>query len=295
METLNKLLIVGGTHGDEFTGVQLLDKWKKDPALIQRTGFTIQTLFANPNAHRDNKRFQDCDLNRQFTYSVLSDCTLNNYEQCRAKVINQEFGPKGNPKTDLIIDIHNTTSNMGPTLVLMQADFFNIKLAAYVIEKMPSVNVLFEDHLRLADHAFLCSIAKQGIIIEVGPQPQSVLRHDILEQTESMIMHLLDFVDLYNRDSLPKLPDSILAYRYQETIEYPLDSQGNRIGIVHASLQDKDFTLLSKSAPMFALFNGEEIYWEGDYDAYPHFVNEAAYYDANIAMALAQKVTFSIP
>ncbi len=295
MEALNKLLLVGGTHGDEFTGVQLLDKWDKQPELIQRNSFNIQTLFANPNAYRDNKRFQDCDLNRQFTHSVLNDKNLNNYEQCRAKVINQEFGPKGNPQTDLIIDIHNTTSNMGPTLVLMQADFFNIKLAAYIKEQMPCVNVLFEDHFRLAEHAFLCSIAKQGIIIEVGPQPQSVLRHDILEQTESMVMHLLDFVDLYNCQTLPNLPDSILAYRYQKTIKYPLDNQGVRMGIVHASLQDKDFTLLPHSAPIFALFNGEEIYWQGDYDAYPHFINEAAYYEENIAMAMAKLVTLTIP
>ena len=40
--------------------------------------------------------------------------------------------------------------------------------------------VILEDHCSVEEHYFLCSIAEQGIIIEVGPQPQSVIRQDVL-------------------------------------------------------------------------------------------------------------------
>lgn len=56
------------------------------------------------------------------------------YEVQRAKEINQMFGPKGSPDAyDVIIDLHNTTSNMGATLILESStDHFNLQMVHYI-------------------------------------------------------------------------------------------------------------------------------------------------------------------
>ena len=289
MNEIKQVAIVGGTHGNEFSGVYLYKKWQECSELVQRTSFVTETVFANPKAFHENKRYIDCDLNRQFTAKKLANNTLANYEQSRAKAINYQLGPKGSSRTDFIIDLHNTTSNMGPTLILLQSDCFNKKLGAYVLQQMPEAVVVFEDQKSVAEHYFLCSIAEQGVIIEIGPQPQSVVRQDVLDQMDDMTKHVLDFIELSNLKQLPKLPDQYEAYYWVESIKLPESETGERIGMVHKNVQDNDFKPLKKGDPIFTLFDGSEITYQGDDVVYPHFINEAAYYDNNLAMSLGKK------
>lgn len=298
MNKIKQVAIVGGTHGNEFSGIYLLKKWQKSPELVARSGLAIETLFAHPKAHQENKRYVDCDLNRQFVLAALNSQADSNsvdtIEQKRAQEINQQLGPKGEAKTDFIIDLHNTTSNMGPSLILLKSDDFNKKMGAYVLAKMPNAVVVFEDQLPMAEHNYLASIAPQGVIIEVGPQPQSVIRQDVMEWMETMTHTILDFVTLYNDNALPALSPSYQAYRYLETISLPLNEQGERIGMVHKNVQDKDFVPIKAGDPIFALFDGGEVTYQGEYEAYPHFINEAAYYDNNLAMSLGEKITVTL-
>ncbi|WP_299012873.1 aspartoacylase [uncultured Photobacterium sp.] len=292
--TINSVAVVGGTHGNEFSGIYLLRKWQQNPQLVSRDSFTTQMVFANPKAFDENKRYLDCDMNRQFSQEDLNNQDLANYEQSRAKAINFQLGPKGNAKTDFIIDLHNTTSNMGPSLILLQTDAFNRKMGAYVKFKMPDAVVVLEDQVSVEQHYFLSSISPQGVIVEVGPQPQSVIRQDVLDWMEEMTQHILDYIELHNTDVLPELPASYEAFKYEETLKLPEDAGGERIGMVHKNVQDADFKPLHAGDPVFTLFDGTEICWEGDYEAYPHFINEAAYYDNNLAMSLAKKVVVEI-
>ena len=294
MKKIEQVAIVGGTHGNEFSGIYLLKKWQKSPQLIARDGLNIETLYANPKGFEQNKRYIDSDLNRQFSLPDLANNELANYEQSRAKAINAQLGPKGDAKTDFIIDLHNTTSNMGPTLILLKSDDFNKKMGAYVLSKMPEAVVVFEDQISMEEHYFLASIAEQGVIVEIGPQPQSVIRQDVLDWMETMTQTILDFVTLYNNNELPELAPSYQAYSYVETLTLPMDEHGERIGMVHKNVQDNDFKPLTKGDAIFTLFDGGEITYQGDYEAYPHFINEAAYYDNNLAMSLGKKITVAI-
>ncbi|RXJ74451.1 aspartoacylase [Veronia nyctiphanis] len=295
MSKINNVAIVGGTHGNEFTGIYLLKKWRESPDIIKRSSFSTETVFGNPNGFRDNKRYLDCDLNRQFAQEDLANPELMNYEQSRAKAINTQLGPKGNSRTDLIIDLHNTTSNMGPSLIILQLDDFNTQLAAYLMQKMDDAVIVLEDQVDMKEHYFLCSVATRGLIVEIGPQPQSVIRQDVMDWMEEMTLHILDFTNKYNSEAgVTDIPSSFTAYRYEETLKLPLDEKGNRVGMVHKNVQDADFNVLRKGDPIFTLFNGEEVTWEGDYEAYPHFINEAAYYDNNLAMSLAKKVEIDV-
>lgn len=295
MKKIQSVALVGGTHGNEYSGIYLLQQWQKQPQKVNRESFNTEMLFANPQAYQNNSRFVDSDLNRQFLQHLLEDDSLTDYEQTRAKVINQQLGPKGQAKTDFIIDLHNTTSNMGPSLILLQSDAFNLQMAAYVTMQMPEAVIILEDQVSLTEHPYLCAIAEQGVIIEIGPQPQSVLRQDVLQWMDTMTGHILDFVELHNNSNLPMLPKEFDAYSYTETVKLPEDDKGERLGMVHSNVQDQDFKAIQPGDPIIKTFDGEDILWRGDYVAYPHFINEAAYYESNVAMSMAIKHKVTVP
>lgn len=294
MEKVKQVAIVGGTHGNEYSGIYLLKQWQKAPSLIERASFNTEAVFANPKAFTENKRYIDCDLNRQFTATKLADNDRSNYEQSRAKALNIQLGPKGDSRTDFIIDLHNTTSNMGPTLILLQSNQYNKELGAYVLANMADAVIVFEDQKTVSEHYFLSSISPQGVIIEIGPQPQSVIRQDILDYMTEMTGHVLDFIELKNNNEQLILSREYEAYRWVESLKLPEDADGERIGMVHKNVQDNDFKPLKTGDPIFKLFDGSEITYQGDYTAYPHFINEAAYYDNNLAMSLGKKIIITL-
>ena len=56
MEKISRVAIVGGTHGNEFTGVYLIKKFERTPEIIKRPSFETLTLLANPQAFQARKR-----------------------------------------------------------------------------------------------------------------------------------------------------------------------------------------------------------------------------------------------
>lgn len=292
---IRTVAVVGGTHGNEFSGIYLEKRYRNQPELMTRSSFSCKTLFANPEAHQANKRYLHSDLNRQFKTADLANPLLTNYEQSRAKVINAELGPKGAAKTDFVIDLHNTTSNMGACLILTQPGRIYNLLAGYIRLKMPKAVISRdEDHFAAEDHALLCTVGTYGVIVEVGPQPQSVLRQDVLEQMHEMTQHILDFIELYNTHALPELPKRVEAFRYLHSIKLPLSASGERLGMVHKNIQDRDYHPIEPGAPLFTLFDGTVLNYDGTEVVYPTFINEAAYYDNNLAMSLNDKVWIEV-
>lgn len=295
MDQIKQVAIVGGVHGNEFSGIYLVKNYQASPAQASRSSFNTELVWANPQAHYANKRYLHSDLNRQFKTKDLADLSRADYEQSRAKVLNAQLGPKGNARTDLLIDLHNTTSNMGACLILTQAgDFYN-KMAAYVKMVMPEAIISRdEDHFAAEEHALMCTLGRYGVLVEVGPQPQSVLRQDILDLMHRMTQHILDFVELYNTNSLPELPKHTEAFRYLHSIKLPMNEKGERIGMVHKNVQDRDYQPIAPGDPIFTLFDGTEVCYDGDVTVYPTFINEAAYYDNNLAMSLNEKVLITL-
>ena len=289
MSKIAHVTLVGGTHGNEFTGIHLVNQWREQPQRVARSSFDTALLIANPQAHSANKRYIDEDLNRQFSEQAINSDDPDTIEQLRGYWINQTIGPKGNAKTDFIIDLHNTTSNMGPSLILLQSDTFNCQLGGYVKANMPDAVIVFEDQIPLSEQPFLCSIAEQGVIVEIGPQPQSVLRQDIIDWMETMTQHILNFVEHWNQGTVPPLPQEYDAYEYTESLKLPLGQDGQPIGVVHPHIEANDFMPLQPGEPLFQLYSGDVVYYQGDETVYPHFINEAAYYDNHLAMSFAKK------
>lgn len=61
------------------------------------------------------------------------------------------------------------------------------------------------------------------------------------------------------------------------------------------SSQDRDFEPLQPGAPIFQMFSGEDVLYEGESTVYPILINEAAYYEKGIAFLLTEKLTLSMP
>ncbi len=64
MSESNQVLIVGGTHGNERTGIQLIRPLQANPQELERSNFKAKTLLANNEAFTQNCRYLDQDLNR---------------------------------------------------------------------------------------------------------------------------------------------------------------------------------------------------------------------------------------
>lgn len=91
-----KILVLGGVHGNELLGVQLVKLLKQMPLE------GVDVCIANPRAVKTNKRFAETDLNRSFgKHSPLS------YEEKRARSLQKICA-----NYDVVFDFHNTLTSL---------------------------------------------------------------------------------------------------------------------------------------------------------------------------------------
>jgi len=295
MKKVQKIAITGGTHGNELTGVYLINKFKQDPSLVKRDSFETIFMHTNLGAMKQCTRYVDKDLNRTFTIAGLNDQTLDSYEDKLAKEINKKIGPKGSdkPNVDFVMDLHSTTSRMGLSLCISNEDKLTWQVAAYLKECMPEVSI-FRWKGDTNDTSFVSSIPPSGFTIEVGSIPQGVLRADMFFETEKMIQNILDFFELYNTNKLDKTYKNLEIYDNSRMIDFPKGEDGNINAMVHPNLQENGYFELKKGDPIFVTFYGENICFESDEKLYALFINEAAYYEKGVAMCLADKKTINL-
>ena len=143
-EMIKQVALVGGTHGNELTGIYLLNKYRQFPKKLGQHSFKVELFKANHEAHLANKRYLERDLNRSFKLADLNDDSLFGHENELAKKINQKLGPKGDSRTDMIIDLHTSTAPMGVNLVLTKTDTFHLMLVDYVQQRMDNVSVTLD-------------------------------------------------------------------------------------------------------------------------------------------------------
>lgn len=285
VKQVGRVAIVGGTHGNEFTGVYLIKKFAQFPNLIARPSFETQILLANPKAFQETRRYIDKDLNRCFLQKDLQDSTKNGYEAMRAKSIYEIL----DKQVDFILDLHSTTANMGLTLILVNNHPINLKLAAYLSHINPLVRVYRCSFSSVQENPFLNSICEMGFAIEVGPIPQGVLQATLFQKTEELIYAVLDYLENLNSGKIQSTNQTLTLYKHLSTVDYPKNEDGTVKAMIHPSLQDRDYQALNPGDPMFLTFDGKTITYEGESTVYPIFINEAAYYEKGIAMCLTQK------
>lgn len=89
---MTKILVIGGTHGNELLGVKLVE------LLVKKPIENVDTLIANPRAVAAGSRFIESDINRSFGVQRMAT-----YETARAAQIQ-----KITAGYDVVLDFHNT-------------------------------------------------------------------------------------------------------------------------------------------------------------------------------------------
>ncbi|MEH2379648.1 MAG: aspartoacylase [Nostoc sp.] len=294
MNQINRVAIVGGTHGNEFTGAYLIQKFAQFPDLITRPSFETVTLLANPNAFAAGRRYVEKDLNRCFLKQDLQDPTLNSYEELQAKSIQNTLASNGDKQADFILDLHSSTANMGLTIILLNSHPLNLKLAAYLSHISPLVRVYRCSFKSIEENPFVNSLCKLGFAIEVGPIAQGVLKATLFQQTEELVDAVLDYLEQFNQGQIPSTNETLILYDHLSVVDYPKKQDGTIFGMIHPELQDKDYQALNPGDPIFITFDDKTIIYEGKSTVWPIFINEAAYYEKGIAMCLTQKQQINI-
>jgi len=301
----NWVVLVGGTHGNEPTGYHLVREYQRNQHL-QKYNFECSALVANPLAVEMNKRYVDFDLNRSFRQKDIDDiANLHLYESTRALHLSKTIGRDASESADVILDLHNTTANTGVLLLMSAEDIFSHQIAEYV-KRHHSADVKLAQWDTVMQDSYLPSIGKSGMTVEVGPVPQGCLTSKIYHEAREAIELALEFIEKHNEtvadmseDDILKLPkNTVESFRRIGSIDYPRDREGDLIGMVHANLQDRDFIPLEHGDLILERFDGSVVEWDQtpySHPVYPYFINESAYYEKEVAFAIAQKVSVEIP
>lgn len=298
-EPLLRVAVTGGTHGNEMCGIHLVRYWLQAPGELQRPSFSAMPVLANPAATAACRRYMDRDLNRTFTLTFLNSMPTPDdpYEVKRARELNQLLGPKGTGQAfDVVLDLHNTTANTGVCLIAAASESsFNLHLCHYLQLQNPGLPCrLLQYELPGTETYSVGSVSKNPICLELGPQPQGVLRADLFSRMRALVASTLDFIELFNQGKdFPAFEMDI--YRNLSSVDFPRTTDGDLAGMVHPQLQDHDFEPLRPGEPIFKLFSGEDVLYEGDSIVYPVFINEAAYYEKHVAFLKAEKIRVTVP
>ena len=293
MSLINTIVVAGGTHGNERTGVRLVQKWMEHPECYSSLcSAKVDLVLSNPEAVRLNRRYRDFDLNRAFSQTCLDvNADPQQYEFRRAKELNALYGPKGAAtKTDLLLDVHNTGSNMGNCLIVSARDPFTMRASAVLTQEFKDAWIYYQPEERSASPYF-GTVAKADVCIEIGPQQHGTLDAAIFEETERLVKRYLELAEEWNRGELQKLPPiKVDVYTQFKDLGYPKPQGGGAIqAMIHPELLGKDYRELKSGDKLFRTFDGKDILYEGESPVYPIFISEPAYYEKDIAMSLTVK------
>ena len=273
MKLPKRVVIIGGTHGNEWTGITVI-KHYQDQIRNKFPHLKLEFIFANPEAHHIGKRYKDEDLNRasQFLHEHRTS-----YENQRAreiqKIIQQE--------SSIVIDLHTTTSNMGNTLIISHDSPENLLLSGLIQKNTSQTKILLApDPMK----KYLVSQSPIGLMIEVGPVANNLIKADVLEQTLDLLISALTHIDEFKPQTL-----EIEIFEEVEDVYYPQAPNGDLSAYIHSEILNQDFIKKSTKFKAFMSFQGQEIEHTVNEELYPIFINEAAYYPHKLAFSLCRK------
>ena len=244
MKFPQRVVIIGGTHGNEWTGIQVVRHYqnnlqKKFPQL------RLEFILANPEAYKINKRFKDEDLNRAFQYLKEN---RQSYEHRRAHEIKQLI----DQEPCLVIDLHSTTSNMGKTVIVSHYNAQNLHLCALLAKKFTDCRIIGSPD---PSKKYLASQSENSLMIEVGPVANGVVDAAALEGTLLLLEFILEVAaspDLGRETELE-------IFEEAQDVHYPKNEDGEITGYIHSEFQGQDFKVKNGNFFPFKTFDGLEI------------------------------------
>ena len=293
-----RVVIFGGTHGNEMTGIGLVNHWGRHPDEVRRKGLEVATILSNPQAAARVLRYVEHDLNRCFLPGDLAS-TRGGYEFGRAREIVSACGGEDQLARAVLLDLHTTTSNMGPTIILTTLSAFNLRLAYDLVCRFPALKVI-ANPLARAESPFLNGLSPYGFCIEVGPVPQGTIDPRIVSQTREIVGAVLDYcaAHLTAQDSAAAGGASVAhygpeqqldVYDYAEVVDYPRNADGTLAATLHPERYGRDFVPVERGSPMFLTWSGDIVGRKEEGLYWPIFVGESAYVEKQTAMVLTKR------
>lgn len=275
MNSLKKVIVFGGTHGNEWTGVYAVKKFAKT-LKEEFKNLDIHFVHANPEAFKISRRFKDEDLNRAFQF--LHEDRKVSYEHQRAKEIKKMI----DEEPCFVLDLHTTTSNMGNTVIISHGNMVNFSVASHLLKNLKDTRVILSPD---PQKKYLASQSEFSMMIEVGPIPNSVINAQVLEGTLQLMKEV--FRSLSTPSNLTG--GSVEIYEEVEDIFYPQNDDGELTSYIHNEFQGKDFLPVEGEYTPFKTFEGKDVTLRTNEELYPIFINEAAYYPTKLAFTLCKK------
>lgn len=272
---MKKVIIFGGTHGNEWNGIYAIKKYA-DVLAKEFPDLDLHFVHANPEAFKINRRFKDEDLNRAFQF--LHEHRPDSFEHNRAKELKSmiDQGPC------FVIDLHTTTSNMGKTIIISHDRPMNFFVAKNLSSRLSDCRVILSPD---PNKKYLASQSEFGMMIEVGPVANGVIDGVVLEGTLQILREILRTLSTPGDFT----SGSLEIYEEIEDVFYPQNENGELASYIHADFQDKDFYPVKGSYLPFKSFAGVDERRETLEELYPIFINEAAYYPTKLAYTLCRK------
>ena len=260
-------VIVGGTHGNELLGIDIVNKWNPKNFSIH----SCKKIIGNPQAMENKVRYIDYDLNRSFGVNAQS----KGYEKERVGFLKEEIS-----KEDFVIDLHTTTSNMGFTIILSKSDSLSTKIAQKLASEFSDVRIILSS-MQDESSTFLNTLGGKGFLIEIGPCEHNSYSEAQFVKLSKMLDYL--FEHDWDEHDFQKLPNEF--YRIVEKIHYP-DEKWK----VADKWKQKDFSLIRKGDDLLVNIDTQKTVQSEHKEVYPIFIEEKSYEELRLAMYLCEKV-----
>jgi len=288
--TLNRILIVSGTHGNEINPIWAVNQSNKQLNIIDKN-IEYKYIIGNPLACERGCRYIDTDLNRSFN-SIKTNFDNSNYEINRANFLVDKFGVNGSEPCDIAIDLHTTTANMGTSIVIYGRRRKDFCLAALLQNKFGLPIYLHEKDEKQT--GFLVEAWPCGLVIEIGSVAQNFYDPRIINKFLIIISALRDEISKLKNNQI-KLPKGLIVHIHQGSIDYPRDKNGNINALIHPQRINQDWKPLKNGDPLFIDLEGNTTTYKGEDTIWPVFIGEVAYKEKNIAMSYTKKEVINFP
>jgi len=287
--TLNKILIISGTHGNEINPVWAANQFIKQPN-TKDNNIEYKFVIGNPLACEKGCRYIDRDLNRSFGL-IKNNLNSSIYEINRANFLVQKFGAQGSEPCEIAIDLHTTTSNMGTSIVMYGRRRKDFCLAALLQHKFGLPIYLHEKDKK--ETGFLVEAWPSGLVIEIGSVAQNFYDLNIINRFLIIINSLRDEINMLKNNEI-QLPKDLTVHVHQGSIDYPRAKNGNINALIHPERINKDWKPIKKGDPLFIDMEGKTTSYMGEDSIWPVFIGEVAYKEKNIAMSYTKKEVITL-
>jgi aspartoacylase len=292
-----RVMVVGGTHGNERNAPWLLEAWRRHPTLLDSSGLCLELVLGNPDAHAAGVRYLDRDLNRSFVPSLLEAADPGDREQQRARELLDRHGPAGRAPCLVALDLHSTTAAMGNSLVVYGRRPADLALAAGLQRRL-GLPIYLHEH-DPAQTGYLAERWPCGLVVEVGPVPQGVINSTICRQSQLALEAALAVLAEARAGGLAQ-PRELVVHRHLGSLDLPRHGDGSPAAVVHPRRQHRDWHRIHADDPLFLTAEGTTIGFHppgewADQPVWAVFINEAAYGEKGIALSLTRRESWPVP